>query len=187
MPAPELTIPLAVVFFILGGFGRRIAGGYLNQLFHKNESRGERVMGDTPARLIFSGIVALAFFVSGALWWHALLMVAAVWVGTTTGNNESLDMGRGKTSALHDWCGMELHGLASAFFPCLLVWWFEYTIWPVALSNLLIAPLYETGWQITSGNGARPRMTWPRGFRGGTEIAEFLWGGTCAVGALLAG
>lgn len=206
-----LLIPIA---FLFGALGRRIAGGVLNTwagydtLNRTTPGYNFRVMGDTPARLIYGALVGLAALMGGAVWWMALAMVPAVWVGTTTGNGGGRDAGFGATSFWHDFWGMSEHALLSALAPCLLVvgfvWWragayslavFNADDWIFCLT-MLAAPLYWLGWRIAialggqemppnnlggTGNG---RLF--AGLQGGSEWGEALWGGAVAVGTFLA-
>ena len=186
----------SILFAIIAGaLGRRIAGGVLNTWFAPTG----RVMGDTPARLIYGALVALAGFVGGASLYMSLAMIVAVWIGTTTGNFDSMAMGRGPTSALHDWLGMTAHAFLSTLAPVLLVisptlllifhgatpslllngvaWWY------VAGFTVIAAPLYDIGWIITGKSGST--MSLPLGFNLAPEIGEGLWGASCAVGTFL--
>ena len=174
-----LLIPLA---FLLGAFGRRAAGGVLNQWAGRPDSRP--LVGDTPTRLLFGVTIALAAALGGAVGWQALLMVPAVWVGTTTGNFHSMAMGRAQTSYVHDFVGMSLHALLSALLPTAVAayGWHVQAAWLFGLT-MLASPLYSLGWTI-SGRQGNPRL--PLGMRGGSELGEAFWGGATGVGALLA-
>lgn len=174
-------IALVLPSMLLGGLGRRIAGGVLNQWFKPS---GGRVMGDTPARLIYGGFVGMAAAMGGAPYWAALAMMPCVWVGTTTGNWSSMAMGRAKTTFLHDFFGMSAHAFLSALLPVGLA---AYSVhWHAAVAALFImlaAPLYALGWMISGKTGA----AWlPTGFKGGSELGEFFWGAATGAGVFLA-
>lgn len=200
-----LLIPVALA---LGALGRRIAGGVLNTwagydtLNRTHPGFNFRVMGDTPARLIYGVTVGLAALMGGAVWWLALAMVPAVWVGTTTGNGGGRDMGFGATSFWHDFAGMSLHAFESAIAPVLLV---VLAMWSPAGSpvsfiilafTMLAAPLYWLGWRIAIALGGQEMP--PNnlggvgngrlfdGLQGGSEWGEALWGGAVALGTYLA-
>jgi len=176
------------VVLVLGALGRRAAGGALNQWFSDGTAE-HRVMGDTPARLIFAATVALSACLGGAPAWQALALVPAVWVGTVTGNFASLAMGRGQYSYLHDCVGMSAHAALSAVLPTLVAFGAvfltppEHDQWGWMLGlTMLAAPLYTLGW-IISGQHGRP--SFPLGLRGGSELGEAFWGASCALGAFL--
>lgn len=173
-----ILLPFAMV---LGGLGRRVAGGGANQVFRPN---GGRVMGDTPARLIFGCTIAAAALMAGAVWWHCLLLVPAVWVGTTIGNFESLAMGHGKYSYAHDFWGLTLHGIAGTAWA-----WVGAAALGYAASNfmliggLMIAPAYTLGWWLIPSPAGDSR--YPVGLRGGQELGELFYGSLFALGAFL--
>lgn len=189
-----VIILLSLIAFLLGAVGRRIAGGVLNQWAHKTDGVS-RVMGDTPARLIYGAALGLAALMGGAVWWVALVMVPAVWVGTTTGNFNGMAMGRAEFSYWHDFAGMTVHGALAAGFPVALtvyagaVWG---SIW-IAATCLACAPLYTVAWATAEhlGTQAVPASGVPRrhlllGFNGGSELGEAFWGGACGIGTFLA-
>lgn len=200
-----LIIPIA---FALGALGRRIAGGVLNTwagydaLNRTHPGYNFRVMGDTPARLIYGAMVGLAALMGGAAWWLAMAMVPAVWVGTTTGNGGGRDAGFGATSFWHDFWGMSQHAFLSAGVPTILV---IAAMWSPAGSlagafvfafTMLAAPLYWLGWRIAIALGGQEippnnlggvgsgRLF--AGLQGGSEWGEALWGGAVALGTFLA-
>lgn len=191
-------IPLVL---ILGALGRRIAGGVLNT-WAGYDGTANRVMGDTPARLIYGALVALAALLGGAVWWLALLMIPAVWVGTTTGNDDSRDMGFGITSFWHDFWGMTEHATLS-LTPAIVVGIYNVAHMTRLFADnyiiggtLLAAPLYWLGWVIAialggqiippdnSGSVGNGRLF--AGLQGGSEWGEALWGASCALGTFLA-
>lgn len=167
--------------FTLGALGRRVAGGVLNQWFSLN-------IGDTPARLFYGLTVAVAALAGGLGWLVAGLLIPAVWVGTTTGNFAALAMGTDGSSLAEDWEGMSLHGFLSAVLPSLVVFFGDHDN---SIGGLLVllgvtflaSPSYYLGWRI-AGHGA-PWL--PTGLKGGTEVAEALWGGLTALSVFLAG
>lgn len=172
-------IPLAA---LLGGFGRRAAGGYLNQLAGRPDSRP--LTGDTPTRILYGVLIAICALMGGALWWQALLMIVAVWVGTTTGNRGAMDMGRAGGGFWRDFLAMSRHGLDSAILPtAVAAWgWHWQAAWLFGMT-MLAAPCYALGWCV-GGRIGNPRF--PIGLRGGSELGEALWGACVGIGALLA-
>lgn len=170
-----LAVPLVLA---LGAVGRRGAGGAYNQWFSTGDTA--RVMGDTPARILYGVTIALAALLGGAPWWQAAGLVPLVWVGTTTGNFHSMGMGRAQTSYLHDCFGMSAHAALSAALPT--AWAYAFAWWWMLGLTMLAAPLYSLGWMI-SGREGRP--SFPIGLRGGSEIGEALWGASCALGAFM--
>jgi hypothetical protein len=180
---------LLPVAALLGAFGRRAAGGVLNQWTGRTDDHP--LTGDLPTRLGFGACLGLCALMGGALWWQCLLMVPAVWVGTTLGSFGSVDMARGEGTFVHDWFGMSLVGLLSAFFPSVVaitpalfahdpIGW----RWLWIAGTTMSAPIvYWLGWSI---GGAHGRQDFPVGLRGGMEISEALWGVVRGVGTLLA-
>ncbi len=145
-------------------------------------------MGDTEARLIYSVTIALSGLLGGAIWWQAMLMIPAVFVGTTTGNFDSMSMGRGQYSYAHDLFGMSLHAILSVILPLLVVGGtvllpipeYHNVLW---LSLYLLAsPLYTVGWMIAGKQG---KVIFPIGLRGGSELGEAFWGAVCALATFL--
>lgn len=191
-----MHLSLILPAFVLGAFGRRAAGGVLNPLTGHTDAHP--LTGDLPTRMGFGATVALAAAMGGASWWQCLLMVPAVWVGTTTGNFGSIDMARNQDTFAHDWLGMSLHAFLSAVLPSVVVvapligpaWphvWQPFLadprwLWAFGFT-MTAAPIYWFGWAVAGYGGVR----WlPRGLRGSVEIAEALWGGMCAAGVFLA-
>lgn len=183
---------LIILSAISGGIGRRIAGGVLNEWAGLAGGINARVMGDTPARLIYGASLAMAAFVGGAGWWLALATVLTVWVGTTTGNFGSISMGRAPGhSIVADWFGMMAHAALSAVTPALTFGVAAYFGHAPALAWLTFAwictlsasPAYDFGWRLS---GLATNSRFPLGFRNGWTIGEFIWGGACGVGMFLA-
>jgi hypothetical protein len=103
-------------------------------------------VGDLPARLFFGLTVGVAALLAGAVWWVALALIPAIWVGTTVGNFGGIGMGRSGNPYWRDFGGLTLHGLLGVAAPALLVWWVGH-FWPaLLLAGLSIAPLYTAGW-----------------------------------------
>lgn len=179
-----------VASILLGAFGRRAAGGALNQWTGHTDDHP--LTGDLPTRLLYGVCLGLAALIGGSLLWQAALMIPAVFVGTTTGNNGSMDMARAEDTFEHDWWGMTLHGLESAFLPALVValpsvlvghWGADLRwLWTFGLT-LAASPFYWVGWVIS---GAHGRSSLPIGLRGGSELGEAFWGGACGLGVFLA-
>lgn len=175
-----LLIPL----FILGGLGRRVAGGVLGQWFSYDS-------GALMSRGFYGFTVALAALLGGAIWWHSVLIIPAIYVGCTWPNEMTFPswtgikpiggIGLGRQpggSFWRDAIGLEVHGIIGtalvvigAFFAGYLLWWAPL------LAGLLIVPLYLIGWSMT---GASVNSRYPFGFQLGSEWGEFLWGGTVA-------
>lgn len=194
------TVALGVLAFILGALGRRIAGGVLNQWASPSTNgAGTTVMGDTPARLIYSVNVSLAVILSAVVVHHmsipnslaALAMVLAVFVGTTTGNDNSLSMGTAGYTFKHDFLGMLVHGIESAILPGAVIGLATrfclgeglsqvFTIAAIAATTIAVGcpVVYYVGWRIAGLKGA---SYMPLGLKGGTEIGEALWGGLTAL------
>lgn len=166
-----LILPIAAVF---GAFGRRIAGGLLNEIFRPF---GPRVFGDIPARLIFGLAIGAAFLLGGTPPLVATLCVVAVYIGSTTGNRDGIDLGRGEGTFWQDFGNLSLHGWDSAM-ACLVLAGWGMRFWPFLLGCMLIAPLYEVGYRI---GGTRVV-----GLSKPTEIGEALWGAAMGIGAFLA-
>jgi hypothetical protein len=196
----HLLIPLVL---LTGAVGRRIAGGVLNQWFVGISfspgviltllgGNSERVMGDTPARLIYGASMALAALLGGAVWWLALAMVPAFWIGSTTGNFNSIAMGRNhppEPDFLGCFLGMSAHAALTALTPVLIVvgvdlWTHLAYAWVwIAGLTMLAAPLYALAWNIS---GLRGQKLFPNGFQQGSDLGEGLWGAATALGVYLA-
>ena len=180
-------IGLAAASFFLGGVGRRICGGGLNQWVYWSQTTDKRVFGDTPTRILWAVCLAVCALLGSAVWWHSLLfaalLVPAEWVGTTTGLFNSLAMGRGDRSFIHDFLGMSLHGVLSVILPGLAAWWLGYGWWWIVISGLVISPCYVAGWSIT---GRHPNVKFPPGLQMGSDVAEVIWGGVMGLGVFLA-
>lgn len=172
---------------VLGAFGRRAAGGALNQWIPLGTKT--RVTGDTEVRLLYGATIAAAALLGGAIWWQAALLVPAVWVGTTTGNFNSMAMGHGQYSYAHDFFGMSAHAALSAILPTVVAFAVVfltppeyYDWWWMAGFCMLASPLYTIGWIISGKVG---KTSFPAGLQGGSELGEAFWGGACALGAFL--
>ncbi len=172
-------IPLVLA---LGAIGRRIAGGGLNQWVGDTGGVNSRVMGDTPARLIFGLLCAVCGLLGGMPWMMVPLIVIAVWVGTTTGNT-GIAMGRGnKTTFSQDWWACAIHGMeCDAAVSAVTGYWFwdHPARWVLVGLGWLTCPVwYEMAWDITGLKG----VSWlPVGFRTGSDLAEAIWGAVCAL------
>ncbi|HEV7216849.1 MAG TPA: hypothetical protein VGP33_17215 [Chloroflexota bacterium] len=176
-----LIIPL----FLLGGLGRRVAGGVLGQWFNYDS-------GALISRGFYGLTVALAALLGGAIWWHSLLVIPAIYVGCTWPNNMTFPawtgiapvggIGLGRQAGGSFWrdaAGLEVHGVIGtalvalgAFFAGYVAWWL------MVIAGLLIVPLYLAGWQIT---GRPVNLRYPLGMQVGSEWGEALWGGAVAA------
>lgn len=177
-----LILLFSVISFVLGGLGRRAAGGLLNQVAAAAgwiRSDG-RVFGDFPARAIFGLTVAIGAWLGGMAWWQGLAFVATTFLGCAVGNFEGLGMGRGSDPYWRSFGAMELHGLGGTVLSAFVAGALGYWHWGLLLvAGLLCAPSYESGYQaVESGR----RL--PIGFREGPEVGEFIWGGVMALAAL---
>lgn len=177
-------ITLLPIAALLGAFGRRAAGGALNQWTGRTDDKP--LTGDLPTRLLFGVCLALCALLGGALWWQCLLMVPAVWVGTTLGSFHSVDMARGEDSFAHDWFGISAIALAASVLPAIVALAPEWNSWRflwIVGSTMTAAPAYWLGWCI---GGAHGRRGFPIGLRGGMELGEALWGAARGIGILMA-
>ena len=175
---------LSLLSFLLGGLGRRIAGGALNQWAGLPGGVNGRVMGDTPARLIYAALIAICASLALAPPLVNPVILVAVWIGSTTGNFDSIGMGRGGHPFWRDYLGMTAHGAICAaillvslavlgrFIP-LPSWW-----WLAGAGFYYAASAYELGWIVTGRTGNR-RL--PVGLQTGSDLAEFIWGGLCGL------
>lgn len=176
---------LSLLSFLLGGLGRRIAGGALNQWAGLPGGVNGRVMGDTPARLIYAALIAVCASLALAPPLVNPVLLVAVWIGSTTGNFNSIGMGRGGHSFLRDWWGMTAHGAICATIVLAALSIFTTTVaplpaywWLAPLGFYYAAPAYELGWAIT-GRYGNSRL--PRGLQTGSDLAELIWGGLCGL------
>lgn len=136
-----------------------------------------------PVRIFFAVTLALAAFLGGSVWWVALVMIPVNFIGTTTGNFNSLAMGRGGNPYWKDFIGMSIHGFLSSGPPAIVFALLHGAWFPALIGGLVISPLYTAGWAIT---GLPPgKQHWPKGMQQGSEIAELLWGGAMGVGLFL--
>lgn len=169
-------LPLAVA---LPAIGRRIAGGGLNEVFRP---AGPRVMGDTPARLIFGLTCAAAAWLVGVALIPALCLIVAIWLGSTVGNFGAIALGRGGTSWLDDAPLLALHGLAGVALAAIDVGLAGLAWWWVIVSGVMIVPAYEIGWRLAGAHDADAL----RGLDSGPDVGELLWGATIGLGLWLA-
>lgn len=170
-----------IVSGLVGGFGRRLAGGLFQQWSGLDWGQ--------PVRLFFGFTCSFAGWLAGAGWMEALALAPLVWVGTTLGLFGGLGMGRGSQGYWRDFGTMTLHGVLSVILPCAWAVWLGYAWWPIALSGLLIGVAYEAGYRLI-GLNPQPypfnRISWPAGFNGAPEWGELIWGAVRGVGVALA-
>jgi hypothetical protein len=169
---PLYLIVAASLAGLLGALGRRVAGGAFQQWSGVD-------VGDTPARVFFGWTMAVAAWLADPLvWWHPLVLIPLVWIGTTVPNFSSIGMGVAPPRTYwQDFWGLSLHGLLGIAPAALALWWSGYGwCWMVG-AGCLIAPLYTIGWRIS---GLRGKLSFPVGLQGGTELGEAFWG--CATG-----
>ena len=169
-------ISFSALAFVLGAVGRRVCGGAFQQWTGKD-------IGDTPVRLFFGVCLGAAALIAGVHWYYCLALIPVTWVGTVTGNFNSMAMGRGGMSYAHDFFGLSLHGLLSGILPAAGAYFAGYGYVAIAIAALSISPLYTLGWAMT---GIQGKPSWPLGFRSGTEWGELLWGGAMGLGTLVA-
>lgn len=186
-----MNYALPVLAFLLGGLGRRIAGGALNQWAGLPGGVNGRVMGDTPARFIYAGLIAACALLAGGSWKFVPAIVLGTWAGSTTGNFNSIGMGRGGNTLAHDYWGMTAHGticaalillalFATLFCPTVVM----PRLMGLAAYGFMLAPeAYMLAWIITGRTG---RKWLPVGLRTGSDLAELIWGGFCGLGVYAA-
>lgn len=177
-----LIVLFSVIAFDLGGFGRRVAGGVLNQwaaALGLIRADG-RIFGDFPARAIFGLTVAIGAWLGGAVWWHGLALAVTTFIGCTVGNFGGLGMGRGSDPYWQDFGAMELHGLGGTVLSAFAAGALGYWHWGFFLvAGILCAPSYEAGYRTVDAG----RQWLPIGFQEGPEVGEFVWGGVMALAA----
>jgi hypothetical protein len=182
---------LSISAFWLPGLGRRIAGGAFQQW-----SRID--VGDYPARAFYGVTVWLVAVAGGAAWLHALLLVPAIFLGCAVPNFSGIAMGRSGNRWWRDAAGMLCHGVLSLALAALVIALppsldigfaavartMNWTAFGCVVAVGVACPvLYEIGWSI-AGLSGNPRL--PLGFRGGSELGEFLWGVAIGVAVILA-
>lgn len=163
-----------IAAFLLGAIGRRVCGGAFQQWTGRD-------IGDLPVRLFFGLTLAIAAGLAGALWWQMAAIIPLTWIGAASGNFNSMAMGHGKDSYLHDTLGLSAHGLISGGLLALPFltpghvghWW-----WPL-IGGLSCAGTYEIGWTWNLQQG-------PSWVSGPTQVAELLFGGLMGVALYLA-
>jgi hypothetical protein len=166
--------PLAVV---LGGLGRRVAGGAFQQWTGLD-------VGDFPARAFFGLTLTISLMLGHYEWW-CWLIILFTFLGCSIPNFGGIALGRSGNSYRRDALGLTAHGALSMGITALpLAYFHPYGIIYLVLAGCLIVPMYEIGWTLA---GVRGRALLPLGLRGGSELGELFWGGTCGVGAYLAG
>jgi hypothetical protein len=174
-----MIILFGLLAFILGALGRRAAGGLVQDLTGKD-------IGDLPVRLFYGLTVALAALMGGSMLWVPVLMLPAVFVGTTTGNFDSMSMGHGTYTKWHDYLGMTCHGFLSALLPALVTLLAGHVLGAIGVFlaiTLLATPSYLVGWSLYTPTS---NASWPLGFRPPTPLAEFLWGGLTSLSVYIA-
>lgn len=153
-------LAVALAAMILGGFGRRIAGGLWGDLLGRRSPGG-----DGPIRLAFGLLIAASALLAGAPLGWSVLLAALTFAGSTTGNFDGLTMGRvawlsyepapaadliatthcsgyyagidprkRRRAAL----GLTVHGLLSAASPALLVAGLEFHRWQHASAAIAL-------------------------------------------------
>jgi hypothetical protein len=167
--------------FVLGGLGRRVAGGAFQQWTGKD-------IGDLPVRLFFGACIALAALLAGATWWVAAFLILAIWAGTTIPLFGGLGMGRSGNDYWQDFGGMTAHGALGMSILMIPAPWLHINWLPLWLAGLSISPLYTVGWSLTHQlpNGSREVAWLPYSLKGGSEVGEVLWGGAVGIGTALA-
>lgn len=181
-------IALLLLSFLLGGLGRRMAGGGFQELTGLD-------VGDLPTRAFFGATLASATFLGGvhSLW--VLTMVITGMLGCSISMFDCLSMGREPArSWATDALGATKHGVLSMAITSLgmllVAFLSDYhyigaNFIVLVVAGFTMAPMYELGWQLYE-HRIIPR--WPFVILGQpTTVGEFTWGGMCGVGAFLAG
>lgn len=146
---------------LLGGFGRRVAGGLFEPLKGKSFIARGFVTHLIYAVALGSaaGIGIWASGDLGRLWWFAVATGVGAFAGHSLGLHHSLSMGRypshpGGPNDLFSWrlfalhfCGMSAYGLAVLITPVVISTWLNDWCWTYAdcvldAASLTTAPVY---------------------------------------------
>jgi hypothetical protein len=167
---------LVIASALLGGLGRRVAGGSFEQWTGIN-------LGDYPVRAFFGATLAAGCFLGSHQLW-SLTLILSGFLGCAIPNFGGIGMGRSGNPWQQDAGGLNSHGTYSMGITALPLAYFNWhgLIFIIA-AGYAIVPFYELGWRIT-GKAGRPGL--PLGLRGGSELGELFWGAACGIGAFAA-
>lgn len=183
-----MIVAMILLSALLGAVGRRMAGGWFEQLTGKD-------IGDYPVRAFFGLMLACAALLGSSGVWASFLLIPSTFFGCSIPNFGGIAMGRGAsaggTSWTHDAIGLTGHGVFSMGItasPLIVLQAlngyldadFHSQWYLLIVAGFLIAPAYEIGWSVV---GVPRRKSWPPGLQGGSEIGECLWGAACGVAA----
>lgn len=127
-------IPMSI---ILGAISRRWAGGLLSKWIGID-------ITTQPVRLLWGAVIALIAYTSGAVWWHALCLIPAIWFGSVVfGFWGSLNIWRDKARSFPlDFLLITLHGVGGMALATLGAWYFDYSWYWFLGAGLMCAPVY---------------------------------------------
>jgi hypothetical protein len=184
---------------IANGFGRRFAGGLLQQWL--GPIGGTQVGRLVQAAIAGASVAVLAWHAGQALlpiWWVPLAAAAAVFVGATWGFPRyalrwpflNLRASHMVPEGLGDTIGLSLNGIAACAPLALLAWWLGLDWWWLVAAGVVRGPAY---WLAAA---ALPPWRW-MGFRWfapdqgrdipmPTALAEFYAGAALGLGLVLA-
>jgi hypothetical protein len=188
-----------LIAFILGGFGRRFAGGLLGQWFGN-------IGGTQVGRAAWGVLAAVVAFMSGLPLGWAVLVGFGFPIGLILkANAPGMAMGRGidefgsrYLDARKRWIDagwLTWHGLVVAGMPILALftfgWWTSGAVFrgtsAIALAGLLCAPIHELAWRYPFHIPALGMYgDLIRGPYDPPPTAEFIWGGVLAMALVLA-
>lgn len=162
----------AIVCIPLCGLGYRIRGG----LWHERFPRPGQV-----SRLVWGGIAGTTGFAAGAIWWAALLLIPAFWLGATLPLFHAMDLGANEGTFWGDFGLLTLRGIlgvaaatAVLFGADTLHWW------ALVIAGSLMGACYAAGRAM--------RVGVPGFGQGGlfSETGEFLTGAAIGLGLFVA-
>jgi len=169
-----MLTPWLMPIAVLPGLGRRVAGGAVQQWTGWDT-------GDVPVRAFFGFTCGLVGLAAGLVWWQALILWLAAFLTCSIGMFGGIAMGRSGNPWWRDALGLEAHAWLGWGAILAAAWWLGDAWWWLAGGVASIALVYELGWIISGKAG---KLSWPPGFRGGSEIAEFLWGVALGAGIM---
>ena len=189
-----VSIGLGSLAALLGGLGRRIAGGGFEE-WTGGPGTGGIDLGDLPVRIFYAAMIVCAAYLAGGFqpieafgwtfpaWLQPIALGIGIWIGTTIPNFSAIDLGKGEGAAWSDLAWLTLKGLLNVAVPVLVAIAGGHA-WPWLLAGgLAIGVAYWLGWTIAGHAG---RVDFPVGLRGGTQIGEVLTGAAIGAGTFLA-